>query len=195
MSVLNKFCQEVAFLNDSHLEPLRISYRKKTILRCTLKWLATGLFKALTIAVRHGGTSLRNLILCKRTKPMGQITTRNEGQDWRLGGSTSSSRTTGSGKALFCMSSRRCWLTHDPLLSKTSPLQVLSCPDSSLPSFTSYLDDFGFGRTSALWILCPLRLACPLLRHKGRVCVGEVMTQFMPIQTPLSLNATHAIDD
>ena len=41
--------------------------------------------------------------------------------------------------------------------------------------------------TSAFLILCPLQLICPMSRHKGRACLGEVRTHFMTIQTPISL--------
>ena len=42
-------------------------------------------------------------------------------------------------------------------------------------------------------ILSPPRLVCPQSRHKGRACLREVVTHFMPIQTPMSLNATPAL--
>ena len=37
-------------------------------------------------------------------------------------------------------------------------------------------------------------MAHPLLQQKVCACLEEVMTHFMPIQTPMSLNATHAFD-
>lgn len=36
------------------------------------------------------------------------------------------------------------------------------------------------------WQACPPRLVCPLSRQKGRACLTEVMTHFIPIQTPMS---------
>ena len=46
--------------------------------------------------------------------------------------------------------------------------------------------------TSAFLVLCPLQLICPMSRHKGRACLGEVITHFMPIQTPMSLIERHS---
>ena len=47
-----------------------------------------------------------------------------------------------------------------------------------------------WGRILACLILCRLWLVCLLSQHKGCACCREVMTHFMPIQTPMCLNTT-----